>query len=184
MIVADTNLLAYLPLSGQHTEAAEQVLERDPEWAAPWLWRSELRSVLTQYLRRRVLTREVGVAIFRQATEIVDGREYEVDTDRFMALASESACSAYDCEFAALAEDLDVPLVSSDARILSGFPGRAESPRRLRDATSGLRIEATPRQPRPHAPARRRRPPMMLIRRPASARAGARAAVGCACPEG
>ncbi|MCO6439628.1 MAG: hypothetical protein J5I81_00810 [Nitrococcus mobilis] len=51
MIVADTNLLIYILLAGEHTLAAERVFQRDPEWAAPLLWRSEFRNVLALYLR-------------------------------------------------------------------------------------------------------------------------------------
>lgn len=37
MIVVDTNVLAYLLLTGEHTSEAEQVLAKDPVWAAPVL---------------------------------------------------------------------------------------------------------------------------------------------------
>jgi predicted nucleic acid-binding protein len=42
-------------------------------------------------------------------------------------LAARSACSAYDCEFVALARDLDVRLVTADRR-LRGLPDTAISP--------------------------------------------------------
>jgi predicted nucleic acid-binding protein len=32
-----------------------------------------------------------------------------------------SPCSAYDCEFVALAEDLEIPLLTTDRKILSAF---------------------------------------------------------------
>ena len=34
MIVADSNVVAYLYLPGEHTAAAERLLEREPDWAA------------------------------------------------------------------------------------------------------------------------------------------------------
>ncbi len=43
MIAVDTNVLAYLYLPGEYTAQAEALLERDPDWTAPVLWRSEFR---------------------------------------------------------------------------------------------------------------------------------------------
>jgi hypothetical protein len=37
VIVADNNLLVYLLLAGEHTAAAERVLQRDAQWAVPLL---------------------------------------------------------------------------------------------------------------------------------------------------
>ncbi|WP_290650496.1 type II toxin-antitoxin system VapC family toxin [Aquisalimonas sp.] len=128
MIAADTNLLVYLLLTGEHTAAAERVLEQDAEWAVPLLWRSELRNVLALYLRRGLLAYEAALEVFQQAELLVQGREYEVDTAQVMACVSESSCSAYDCEFVSLAHELKVPLVTSDRKVIATFPSLAVSP--------------------------------------------------------
>lgn len=128
MIVTDTNLLVYLLLAGEHTEAAERVLQRDAEWSAPLLWRSEFRNVLALYLRRGLLSYETALEVFQQAEQLVKGREFAVETAHVLSLVSESTCSAYDCEFVALAHELQVPLVTSDGKVLAAFAGLAVSP--------------------------------------------------------
>ncbi|HEX8691151.1 MAG TPA: type II toxin-antitoxin system VapC family toxin [Longimicrobium sp.] len=128
MIVADTNLLVYLFLPGPHTPAAEAVLKRDPEWWVPLLWRSEFRNVLALYLRKGLLPINEALDAFQQAEALVDGREFASRTPRVLDLVRRSTCSAYDCEFVALAEELGVPLVTSDSRILKDFPQIATTP--------------------------------------------------------
>lgn len=122
MIVVDTNVLAYLLLTGERSTDAEQALRKDPVWAAPLLWRSELRNVLALYMRKRGLTTEQAIEIIAKADELLQGREYALPTRAVLELVAQSACSAYDCEFVALAQDLDVPLVTDDRRILGEFP--------------------------------------------------------------
>jgi predicted nucleic acid-binding protein len=53
--------------------------------------------------------------------------EYTVSSQQIMTLVAQSPCSAYDCEFVALAMDLQVPLVTVDQQILGSFPTRSVS---------------------------------------------------------
>ena len=128
MIVADSNLLVYLLLPGEHTDIAEAVLSRDSEWAAPPLWRSEFRNVLALYLRRGLLSLDTALDSFAEAERVLQNREYAPDTSAVMRLVAGSDCSAYDCEFVAVARDLSVPLVTSDGKLLREFATTAVSP--------------------------------------------------------
>lgn len=129
MIVADVNLVAYLLLGGPEADLAQQVLEKDSTWAAPVLWRSEFRNILAAFIRQRGL----GISEAWQAHELAEGlvgaHEYTLGGERVLQLAASSPCSAYDCEYVALAEELQVRLVTSDREILRHFPRIAVSPR-------------------------------------------------------
>lgn len=128
MIVADTNLIAYLVLPGERTEAAEAVLRTDPAWAVPILWRSELRNLLATYVRAGSLALDDALSMAERAEALMAGREFSVPTEPVLALASVSGCAAYDCEFVVLARELGVPLVTADTRLLAAFPDTAVAP--------------------------------------------------------
>jgi predicted nucleic acid-binding protein len=128
MIVADTNLSIYLYVQGQRTEESEAVLQRDALWAVPLLWRSEFRSSLIGLFRAHALQLDDALAMIDEAERWLTGREYSVLSRQVLTLASRSGCSAYDCEFVALAQDLEVPLVTTDRQILKAFPTIAVSP--------------------------------------------------------
>ena len=127
MIVVDTNLIAYLLLGGEKTPRARSIFERDSKWAAPLLWRSEFRSVLAMFIRQGKLTSERAIEFMNEAETLMQGEEYQVDSGRVLKLIDSSNCSAYDCEFIALAQHLDVPLITSDKQILNEFPDTAVS---------------------------------------------------------
>ena len=125
MIVVDTNVVAYLYLPGEFTRAAEALLERDPYWSSPPLWRSEFRSILAGYLRRGTISFDAARDLLSEAESLMAAGEHEVDSVRVLELVRDSDCSAYDCEFVALARAFGVPLVTMDARILRAFPNEA-----------------------------------------------------------
>ncbi len=127
MIVVDTNIIAYFLIPGDRTELAEGVRSKDSVWAAPLLWRSEMRNLLALYLRKSRFDIAEAKAFMADAITLVSGKEFYVESERVLELADRSKCSAYDCEFVSLAEDLNCQLVTSDKQILAAFPKLAVS---------------------------------------------------------
>lgn len=122
MIVVDTNVIAYL-IERLPSAAAARV--RDTEWAAPLLWRSEYRNVLAGLIRRRQVPVGEAIESFQAAELLLVNREHQPDAAQVLRLVAGSRCSAYDCEFVAVAQTLGVPLVTADRRLAAEFPETA-----------------------------------------------------------
>ena len=118
MIVADTNLLVYLLLPGDQTTKVQQFYVKDSDWVAPLLWRSELINILVTYQRARELEFALCRQLIIQAERVMEGRSFAVDAESVLDVAERTGCSGYDSEFIALAEQLNVPLVTYDQKIL------------------------------------------------------------------
>ena len=122
MIVVDTNIVAYLYLESELTTRAEALLASDPEWAVPVLWRSEFRNILAGALRRKALSFDEVRNVLTEAESLLAGCEHEVGSQQVLELVRDSNCSAYDCEFIALATQMNVKLVTMDGKLLKAFP--------------------------------------------------------------
>lgn len=88
----------------------------------------EFRNALIGLVRKAVLQLDEALSILDEAERWVAGHEYSVISRHVLTLADQSGCSAYDCEFVALAQDLGAPLVTSDRQLLKAFPVVAVSP--------------------------------------------------------
>ena len=122
MIVVDTNIVAYLYLESEFTVRAEAQLTIDSNWVAPVLWRSEFRNILAGVIRRKRLTFDEARRVLAEAESLLAGGEHEVGSQQVLELVRDSECSAYDCEFIALAMQLNVKLVTMDNKLLKAFP--------------------------------------------------------------
>ena len=122
MIVVDTNILAYLWISGLRSRDAELALDKDSLWIAPFLWRSEFRNVLTQHVRKKLLSLESAVDTMQKAERQMNKNEFHLPSEKILELVITSKCSAYDCEYMALAQQFVVKVVTADKIILSEFP--------------------------------------------------------------
>jgi len=127
VIVADTNLLIYFWVPGEFSEAAQKVFEKDPHWASPVLWKSEFRNILATYMRKKVLPLEKALAVMEKAGIQMEHAQFQVSSSAVLELAAASSCSAYDCEFAALARHLDTKLVTLDKKLMKAFQETAVS---------------------------------------------------------
>lgn len=122
MIVVGHSVLVSFWLPGDFTVLAEAAKARDPVWAAPVLWRTEFRNVLAVCLRKGLLTEAEAGHAFSNAQKDLGAHEYSVPTEPIMKLVAASQCTASDCEYVALAQDLGVPLITTDPQVLNEFP--------------------------------------------------------------
>ncbi|MEY2834278.1 MAG: hypothetical protein RLZZ574_3538 [Cyanobacteriota bacterium] len=127
MIVADTNLIAYLMIEGDFTPQAELVYQLDSNWIAPYLWRSEFRNILALYLRKNYLSMAEAKTIMAQAEALMKNKEFELDSASILKMIENSTLSAYDCEYVVLAKKLRINLITNDKKILKSFPDLAVS---------------------------------------------------------
>lgn len=63
---------------------------RGAQWAAPPLWRSEWRNVLTSYLRRDLLKLPAAIALMQQAEALLAAHDEPVASEQVLQLASSS----------------------------------------------------------------------------------------------
>ena len=126
MIVADTNLIVYLFITGDQTSLAQSILAKDPHWIVPPLWQSEFRNVLAAYIRRG-MTLSQAKQLMSNALQTLENRQILPPHEKVLDLIAESDCTAYDCEFVALAREVNVPLVTADKQLLNRFPDCAMS---------------------------------------------------------
>jgi predicted nucleic acid-binding protein len=125
MIVVDTNIIVYLWLPSDFTEMAEKLLNKDSYWVSSTLWKSEFRNVVSSFYRRKLVTYEQALDVIFNAEEQLVNSEYSVNSLKVMEKVKSSKCTAYDCEYVALAEVLNCNLVTNDKKILKYFPSIA-----------------------------------------------------------
>jgi predicted nucleic acid-binding protein len=122
VIVVDTNVICYRWISSLHSGTAEAALAKDPHWIAPLLWRSEFRNIVALAIRKKAVTIQAAHELVRKAEATFEGNEFSVSSDTVLQLVEGSNCTAYDCEFVALAHAQAVQLVTTDRQILREFP--------------------------------------------------------------
>ena len=135
MIVVDTMTLAYGVLPHPDFEQeVDRLRQQEDRWVAPPLWRSELRNTVMQYIRSDDPTIVRSDLTLADAFQVMDHAEQwmqtrEVLSRDVLSIADASNCTPYDAEYMALAERLDVALVTYDRAILRAMPDRAVRPR-------------------------------------------------------
>ena len=129
MIVVDTNVISYLLIRGDRSEAVDRLLDADGEWIAPRLWIDEFLNVLATYERNGLLSADQTAPILIDALSLMEESSYEIPPERVLSVARRTTCSAYDSQYIALAEDLGLKLYTCDRKVLKNCPGLAVEPK-------------------------------------------------------
>lgn len=127
MIVADTCLLFHLFNETFLTSSAQEVLDKDPQWILPPLWREEYANVLSKLARKEHRAVEEVVDHFNHTVEELKNGEIVVDTLRALEISMKYKISVYDAHFIALAMDFNTVLVTEDKDVLKRCPALAVS---------------------------------------------------------
>jgi predicted nucleic acid-binding protein len=123
MIVVDCSVIVgWVVAVDAYHDLAVATRHKDPAWHAPFLYRSEFRSVAAGYLRKGELL-ETLLAAGALAVQGVEAHQV-TDAEVFSVLKA-SPVSAYDAEYIALARRLACPLVTTDQVVLRQWPGLA-----------------------------------------------------------
>jgi len=87
-----------------------------------------MRNVLLQYIQKNLLTLSESIQVQSEAEQLMLGIEFDSMSRTVIELAATSECSAYDCEFVALAIDQNVPFITTDKKLIRSYPKTAFSP--------------------------------------------------------
>ena len=128
MIIVDADLIGALYMQSEQSPLANGIFEKDPDWYAPLLWQSEMRSIITSYLRHKLLTLDKALQIMDEAHALMIEHERFVSSNLVLELVGTSMCTSYDCEYVALAKEMNLTLVTFDKQVVGAFPGIAVFP--------------------------------------------------------
>lgn len=128
MIVADASVLMHAVVQSRFSVDVDQSWKVDPHWIAPALWRSELRSGLTKYVRHGSFPARDAFDRALEAENLISETKEIRDHHLVLTIALQSGCSAYDSEYIALAMENGLPLLTYDRTLIDLFPGIAITP--------------------------------------------------------
>lgn len=126
MPVVDASVLVELLTDGRHTELAERRLREEPGWLwAPHLVDAEVGQALRAGVRRSRFGSELAAAALEDLIQMRLQRvSHHLLADRAWELRDN--LSFYDGLYVALAEVLEAPLLTFDARLARAPGARAE----------------------------------------------------------
>jgi len=127
MVVVDTNIIAPLYVRSARTDTVEELFARDAVWRTEPLALIELSNVLITYERSRYITAGTARDCLNRAAAFLQPHFFRVSHQAALEAALDYRVTAYDARFLALAQQLDSPLVTEDARLRAAAPALTQS---------------------------------------------------------
>ena len=127
MIVVDANILIYSMIKCEQSPLVQKLRGKDADWRTAALCLHETLNVLATYHRREVLTLAQCRTLLGHAERFIEAAQCEVAMDTALAVAAQYAVTGYDAQYVALAQSLNVPLITQDRKLRKAVPGIAFS---------------------------------------------------------
>jgi predicted nucleic acid-binding protein len=127
MIVADTCIVVHLFNATHLTEIAQRVLEKDPQWILPPIWKEEYANVISKLARKENKPADEIIKHFIRTKKELNDFEYDIELEDALRISIEQKISVYDAHFITLAEKFGTVLVTEDKEVLKRCPHQSLS---------------------------------------------------------
>jgi len=127
VLLVDTNIVAYLLIDGDHTEAAQELRRRDPDWRSEAFLLVEFTNLLASSIATKRMSNKLAEDILSEAITLLDGKLVRIPHPSVLPIAVRYRVTAYDARFLALAFRLGSRLVTQDAKLCSAAPALTQS---------------------------------------------------------
>ena len=127
MLLVDTNVVAYLLIEGDCTEAAQKLRIRDSDWRSEAFLLVEFTNVLVSSIARKRMTPSMADDFLAKVLSLFDGKLGRIPHASVLAIAARHRVSAYDARFLSLADQLGSRLITEDARLRAAAPVLTQS---------------------------------------------------------
>ena len=123
VIVVDASVVAYLLIEGELTDVARELYRVDSDWVTPPILNHEILSILAAVGTEEQSSHSVEV-IWRDVRALLGTRQQVPDPVNSLRLAVEFGISGFDAQYLSLAQQLNLPLITGDARLIEATRGR------------------------------------------------------------
>jgi predicted nucleic acid-binding protein len=127
MLVIDTNIIAPLYVRSARTDAVTKLFAQDQIWRTEPLALIELSNLLITYERARYITAATARDCLDRAAAFLQPNLFRVSHQAALDAALRYGTTAYDARFLALAQQLNTPLVTEDAKLRAAAPALTRS---------------------------------------------------------
>jgi len=127
VIVVDASVVAYLLIEGELTDVVRELYRVDSDWVTPPILNHEILSILAAVGTEEQSSHSVEV-IWRDVRALLGSRQQVPDPVNSLRLAVELGISGFDAQYLSLAQQLHLPLITGDARLIDATRRRAGSP--------------------------------------------------------
>jgi predicted nucleic acid-binding protein len=125
--LVDINVVAYLLIRGDQTEAAQELRPRDADWRSGAFLLVDFTNALASSIARRRMSMPLAQDFLAKAIALLDGKLIRIAHASVLSMAVCYHVTGHDACFLALAQQLGRRLITEDAKLRVAAPKLTQS---------------------------------------------------------